>query len=301
MNITIVIAIVMVSTIGFLFLALDSSYRSILLPIKIPVKYDFESTHVIDPIAGNSLNHDTGYNAYAIVLSKADGQELLRLKPEEARDILKIVHHDNAGAAYLIWSSLPNTLEFHKDTGRQSFKPVKVILTGSFTTNSKAATNMEVLGTEGDLEGLVEIGEEEGISFSNFSWSFNGNTIPIAEGKADTGKWLLTTYRETPSRITIDHATQKITVKHVSFFTSENLFAEDSVTGQRLPIAFETTVTGSISPSASQLQSYILSQIYLQVFGWLIPVSILMAILWVDNRYRVRIQRELKSHQISND
>jgi len=60
-----------------------------------------------------------------------------------------------------------------------------------------------------------------------------------------------------------------------------------------VPIPFQTTISGSIRPSLSELPSYIYSQIYLQAFGWLAPVAALMAIIWIDDRYRRRIRKTL--------
>lgn len=276
------ISIVMVCSFIFLAGILASPYKSILLPINIPVQFNFESVQLIDPRADHG-------SSYEIVVLARDGNELLRLKPEEAHNALQIVASDISGSGKLVWGS-SNNLNFYA-TSDETFRPLKVSLNGPFALDGNTAGNFETVGTESGFQGLIGVGAgNESIVVEDFKWPLAGKSIPIAGGKAETGSWVLTAKSGSPIQMVTDDD-QTITLKYTSLFTSTYLFAEDVTTKQRMPIAFETTIHGSINPSPSELPSYINSQIYLQVFGWLAPVGALMTIVWADDRYRRRIRK----------
>lgn len=297
MKIYVLISVVMVSSFIFLAAALASPYKSILLPVNIPVQYNFESVHVIAPTAGQtSFSNNNGENPYDIVVLGNDGSELLRLKPEEAKGALQIVARDLDGNANLVWGS-SNDLNFYA-THDETIKPFKVSLTGPFATNGQEATNLDIVGTESGFQCIARITSENGnesIIVDDFKWPLGGKSISLVGGKAETHSWIITTKPESMLDMQVNQDDQSIVIKYASLFTSPNVYAEELTTGQRMPVPFETTVTGSVTPTASQLPSYINSQIYLQVFGWLIPVAALMTIIWVDDRYRRKIRKMLKA------
>jgi hypothetical protein len=278
------VAVVMVSAFVFLAGILASPYKSILLPVNIPVEFNFESVEFV-------LAEEYGESPYAVVLASSNGSELLRLTPEEARDALKIVANNVNGNGKLVWGS-SSTLNFYA-TSTDNFRPLKVELSGPFATNGIQST--EVVGIESGWEGVLVLNEgSAGIAVQSLKWPLAGRTIPVASENTETGTWVLTTMQDLPVSITVDNE-QKITMKYVSLFTSPNLYAKNLITGQGMPIPFETTVYGSINPLLSDLPSYINSQIYMQSFGWLLPVAALMAIIWVDDRYRRKIRKVLRT------
>lgn len=291
MNIYVLISVVMVSSIIFLAAALASPYKSILLPVNIPVQYKFESVHVIGPIAGETGLNSNGDNTYDIVVLGKDGSELLRLKPEEARGALQIVASDLDGNAKLIWGS-SNDLSLYS-THDKTIKPFKASLTGPFASDGQEGTTVDIVGTESGFQCITRI-VGESIVMNDFKWPLGGKSIPILGGMAETDSWIITTKPESMLDMKVNQGDQSIVIKYASLFTSPNVYAEDMTTGQRMPVPFESTVTGSVNPAPSQLPSYINSQIYLQVFGWLIPVAALMTIIWVDDRYRRKIRKMLR-------
>jgi hypothetical protein len=88
-----------------------------------------------------------------------------------------------------------------------------------------------------------------------------------------------------------DKSRGAVKINYVSFFNSPNLYAEDVITKKRMQIAFETTVTGWLTPAFTEISSYIRSEIYFQVFACLIPIAALMTIVWIDNIYRRKIRQ----------
>lgn len=297
MNVYIVIAVVMVSSSLFLVGALASPWKSILLPINIPIKCDFEYNARLTPLeTSDSFSQSGGTYPYDIVVLARDGSEFLKLKPEEARGLLQIVGSDLNSTAYVNWGSLPNSFNFYEDSEQQGTQFFKATLAGPYAINGESVSFKIPVVNEGFAGQIGTVEENTGkiITMKEFGWNFKGDSIPIMGGILDTGEWSLRAYPGIPVQTTNDNVKQTVTMKYISFLSASNLYAQGP-NGQRLPIAFETTVTGSMTPSPSELDSYIQSQIYLQVFGWLVPVAALMAIFWLDSRYRRRIRQMLKS------
>ncbi len=101
-------AYVLVSTVmvaAFIFLAavLASPYKSILLPVNIPVGFNFESVQIVP--AGSDVIAE---GSYQVVLSGQDGKELVVFEPEEARSALQITATDLNHSGKLVWGSSNN-------------------------------------------------------------------------------------------------------------------------------------------------------------------------------------------------
>lgn len=296
MNVYVMISVVMISSLIFLGGALASPLKSIILPINIPVQFNFELEQLIDPRYNNN-----GGNPYEIVVLTKDGNELLRLKPEEASNAIRIVASDLNGNGKLVWGT-SNNLDFYA-AHAETFRVFRASFAGPLAPAGNEFTDLAVAGSESGFQGQIRIDAGKGsgsedIILEDLKWPLSGRSIPLAGGKAETGPWTLTTMPESPVDMIVNRDDQ-VTIKYVSFFSSPYLYAEDLTTGEKMPVAFDTTISGSINPPPSALPSYINSQIYLQGFGWLIPVAALMAIIWVDDRYRRRIRKMIKAEAIA--
>jgi len=302
-NVYVLMGIIMIFLTLFLSWAVNSPFSNILLPINIPLKFDIRCTSSMHPQQVNMMRGDHDSKPYSIVLTTRSGEEQ-RFDPRDSVNSLIISDLDLGGTAYLGWSNSSKSLKIqggiHESEGSQPHnKQFNVILKGPFSTNPTETTTLQINGDEGAYEGIVESDEsssEKSISFKDFNYTFTGYSIPIGD-KSETGLWKLITYPDSPVKLDQIKGSNIIKLTHVSFFYSPNLFAEDLVTKQKMPIPFETVVTGSFTPSFSDLPDYIQNQIYLQVFGWLAPVGVLLLIFWVDKRYR----RKIKQYNIGSN
>lgn len=295
----VIIIIVMVLTPIFLFWVSTSPLRSLLLPIKIPVEFDFKRTQLMNPTIkdfSENKGHDTSTSD--IVLLKKDGTELLRINPEQVHDPLQISDKYINKTAYLTWGGPDNLFKFNV---KQKFDSDKGVALKTFDVYLKSPLSLgsslryTIPGDDRQFDGLVTLAKENGLRnliLSNFSWISTGSSIPLLGGGAETGDWSLSVSPRVPVYTENKKDTSEVTINYVSFFSSPYLYSEDRVTKQRMPIPFDATVTGMLKPASSEIFSYISSQINLQVFGWLVPVAALMAILWIDHRYREKIRRE---------
>jgi len=250
----------------------------------------------MDPHSGDSLPQGSAGHPYQIVLDKGNGN-LLKINPETAKGLLRIVDDDPMGTAQLSWGNSINRLNFvgdekHENTNEGLFKPFKVANTGIFSINNGTRQWFDTFGKEGSFQGVVDINKENhDIALRNFDWRIGGYSIPIFGGKYQSGIWTMTTYPNNPVQTKIN-SNGIVNVNYISFFNSSKLYAEDMVSNHKMPIAFNTLVVGSFTPNSSQLPSYITSQISLQTFAWLIPIAVLMAILSIDYEYGNRINRK---------
>lgn len=279
---------------AFIIWGINSSYRSILFPINIPIKFDFLCVQTMNPgLIGRGIDHP-----YQIVVLKRDGSEFLRIQPEDAKDLLQISDLDFGSSADLKWGNSPGTLRFigdesHEDHTGGQFKPFGVILKNHLSVDF-TASKLNVIGSEGSFQGVLRIikgPDRDGISLQNLSWTFGGSPIPIKGGLTETGPWSLTTYPETKVTMKENQGGKNVKIKYISYFDSPNLYAEDLVTKKKIDIPFETDVSGSFTPYSSQIASYIHWQIMLEIVGWIIPVGILFTVFYMDHKYRKKINR----------
>lgn len=298
-SILFVIIIVMVLTPIFLFWVSTSPLRSLLLPIKIPIEFDFSRVQLMNPATKDfSSNQSHDSSTSDIVLLKKYGTEVLRIKPEQAHDLLRISDNYINETAYLTWDSSNDLFKFNANQkfdsdNKVALKTFDVYLTSPLSLG--LSSRYKVPGEDKQFDGLVTLAEESGrknLILRNFSWISTGSSIPLLGGGAETGDWFISVSSSVPVYMENKKDTAEVVIKYVSLFSSPFLYSEDPVTKQRMPIPFEATVTGMLKPTSSEISSYISSQINLQVFGWLVPVGALMAILWIDDRYREKIRKK---------
>jgi hypothetical protein len=293
----VIITGIMVLTPIFLFWVSTSPLRSLLLPIKIPVEFDFRRIQSMNPAITKNFSNDKAQDGTAldIVLLK-NGTEVLRIKPDQ-NVLLQISDRFINNTAYLTWGASENFFKFNAkqefESDDQVAKTFNVYLKSPLSLVS--SSHYKIPGDDRQFDGLVTLAKENGRQdpiLKNFSWISIGSSIPLLGGGAETGDWTLSVSPDVPVHMENQKDTGKVSIKYISFFNSPYLYSEDPVTKQKMPIPFVATVTGLLKPTSAEISSYISSQISLQVFGWLVPIASLMVILWIDDRYRNKIRKK---------
>jgi hypothetical protein len=293
----VIITVIMVLTPIFLFWVSTSPLRSLLLPIKIPVEFDFRRIQSMNPAINKNFSKEKAQNCTAsdIVVLK-NGTEVLRIKPDQ-NDLLQFSDIYIHNTAYLTWSASENSYKFNAkqqfESDDQVAKTFNVYLKSPLSLVS--SSRYKIPGDDRQFDGLVTLAKEnvrQDSILENFSWISIGSSIPLLGGEAETGDWSLSVSPDVPVHMENEKNTGKVSIKYISFFSSPYLYSEDPDTKRKMPICFGATVTGLLRPTSAEISSYISSQISLQVFGWLVPVASLMTILWIDDRYRDKIRKK---------